>query len=164
MFLLDRGGDFFSVADGDVEADVFLDLFLGSAGECMNVSVVGVKRAAGGGGGLVMDGMDAGAGSGAATGTDLGADVGAGDAEDVLDASRNRGAPGLDARELVAEFVRHLSFHLLSVFLTPMLSLVPLVVCEAVSTLDMSFSARIMLESTSALAENVDLLQVRCNR
>lgn len=52
VFLLDTGLGFFSVLGG-VVLDVFeefRDRFLGSAGECIKVSVVGVKRAVGAGG------------------------------------------------------------------------------------------------------------------
>jgi hypothetical protein len=53
VFRLDTGLGFFSVPGGDVldVLDEFRDRFLGSAGECMKVSVVGVKRALGTGGG-----------------------------------------------------------------------------------------------------------------
>jgi hypothetical protein len=112
VFLLDTGLAFFSVPAGDVldECDEFRDLFLGSAGECMKVSVVGVKRAPGTGGG------DAGIGGSASP---AGRDRYEGAAEDALDGSRDSGARRLGGRELGAELVRHLSFHLFSVFLMP---------------------------------------------
>ncbi|KAL1602728.1 hypothetical protein SLS60_006149 [Paraconiothyrium brasiliense] len=112
VFLLDTGLGFFSVPGGEVldVFDEFRDLFLGSAGECMKVSVVGVKRAVGTGGGEAGIG-----GSGSVAGFDLCE----GAADDAFDGSRDNGALGLDVRELGVELVLHLSFHLLSVFLIP---------------------------------------------
>lgn len=126
MFLLDPGLAFRNVAGGDApdDADVFRDRFLGSAGECMKVSVVGVNSAVGTGGG------DAGIeGSGSSEGLVLAE----GAADDALELSLDSGALGLDVRELGAELVRHLSFHLFSVFRSPVLSFVAHVDCEVVS-------------------------------
>lgn len=130
VFLLDTGLDFFSVPGGEVldVFDEFRDLFLGSAGECMKVSVVGVKRAVGTGGG------EAGMGGSASP---AGFDLYEGAADDALDGSRDSGALGLDVRELAVELVRHLSFHLRSVFLIPVFSVEKPVGCEAVLKCDM---------------------------
>lgn len=148
MFLLEIGRGFLNVPGGDDDADVFRDLFLGSAGECIKVSVVGVKRAVGTGGG------EAGMGGRGSEQGPAGADVYcgplAGAAADAFDESRDNGALGLEVRELLGvEFVRHLSFHLLSVFLIPVLSFVALVDSEAVSmsaVLHCSLTTRLVQE------------------
>ena len=98
--------------------------FLGSAGECINVSVVGVNSAVGTGGGEA--GIE---GSGSSEGFVLHE----GAAEDAFEFSRDSGALGLDVRELGVELVRHLSFHLFNVFLSPVLSFSAHVDCEVVS-------------------------------
>lgn len=72
---LERGGGFRRVAGiggGEIDdVDVLRDLFLGSAGEWINVSVVGAKSTAGGGGGEAgMEGRDSDWGEGAEVGVD----------------------------------------------------------------------------------------------
>lgn len=90
----------------------------------MKVSVVGVKRAEGAGGG--DEGIE---GSGSSEGLVLYEGV----ADDAFDGSLDSGALGLLVRELGVELVLHLSFHLRNVFLSPVPSCVALVDCEAVS-------------------------------
>jgi hypothetical protein len=128
VFFPDPGRGLRNVVGGEApldDVDVLRDRFLGSAGECMNVSVVGVKSAVGTGGG------DAGIeGSGSSEGL-VRYD---GAADDAFEGSRDSGALGLLVRELGVELVLHLSFHLRNVFLSPVPSFVALMVdCDAVS-------------------------------